>query len=110
MKNINWHFRKNKKRKLGNSNKGAHPALVVGESDDGKSYVNIGLSSSPKRGHHSNVPIHNPQDWSKTSYLRDDIREDSKEYLSVRLQEYKLCPKDIDKIWEIIKKRTPSGR
>lgn len=107
MKHIKWHFRKNKKRKLGNSNKGGHPALVVGESDDGKSLVNIGLSSSPKRGHHKNVQIHNPQDWSKTSYLRDDIRQDSKEFLSVILKDYKLCPDDINKIWEIIKKRTP---
>ena len=110
MKHIKWHFRRNKKRKLGNSNKGSHPALVVGESNDGKSFVNIGLSSNPKRGHHNNVPIHNPQDWSKTSYLRDDIREDSKEYLSVVLHDYQLSPEDINKIWEIIKKRTPSGR
>ncbi len=110
MKNIKWHFRRNKNRKFGNSNKGVHPSLVVGESDDGKSFVNIGLTSNSKRGHHNNVPIHNPQDWSKTSYLRDDIKEDSKEYLTVILQEYKLCPEDIDKIWEIIKKRTPLGR
>ena len=110
MKLINWHFRRNKKRKLGNSNKGAHPSLVIGESDDGKSFVNLGLTNNPKRGHHKNVKIHNPKDWSKTAYVRDDIRTDSKEYLSVILYDYQLCPEDIDKIWEIIKKRTPSGR
>lgn len=110
MKQINWHFRRNKKRKIGDSNKGAHPALVVGESEDGKSFINIGLSNSPKRGHHKNIPIHNPQDCSKTSYMRNDIRLDSKEFLSVVLQDYQLCPEDINKIWEIIKKRTPSGR
>ena len=71
----------------------------------GKAYVNIGLTKSPKRGHHKNVKIHNPQDWSRDSYLRDDVRIDSKEYLSEVLKDYKLCPEDIDKIWAIINKR-----
>ena len=110
MKHVQWHFRRNEKRKLGNSNKGAHPALIVGESNDGKKFVNIGLTNNPKRGHHNNILIHNPKDWTKKSFLRDDIREDSKEYLSVILQDYQLSPDDIDKIWKIIKKRTPSGR
>ena len=105
MKKIKWHFRNNTKRKIGNNNKGKHPSLVVGESDDGISYINIGLTISPKRGHHKNISIHNPQNWSKTSYLRDDIRVDSKEYLSEILKDYKLCPDDIDKIWKIINKK-----
>ena len=105
-----WHFRRNKKRKLGNANKGAHPSLVVGQSKDGKSYINLGLTKNSKRGHHKNVQIHNPQNWNKKAYVRDDIRADSKEYLSIVLNDYKFCPEDIDKIWEIIKKRTPSGR
>lgn len=49
--------------------------------------------------------MHNPQNWDKDSYLRDDIQIDSKEYLSEVLKDYKLCPDDIDKIWEIIKKK-----
>ena len=52
MKNIKWHFRKNSKRKLGKKNGGSHPSLVIGETDDGSSYLNIGLTKSPKRGHH----------------------------------------------------------
>ena len=64
-----------------------------------------GLAKSPKRGHHKNVKIHNPQDWSLDSYLRDDVRIDSKEYLSEVLKDYKLCPEDIDKIWAIINKK-----
>lgn len=105
MKHIKWHFRNNSKRKISSRNHGHHPSLVVGESDDGKSYLNIGLTKSKKRGHHRNIEIHNPQDWDKTSYLRDDVRTDSKEHLSDVLSDYKLCPEDIDKIWKIIKKK-----
>ena len=105
LKNVKWHFRNNKKRKLSNKNRGKHPSLVVGETDDGKCYINIGLTRSPKRGHHRNVKIHNPQDWTKESYIRDDVRIDLKEHLSDILKDYNLCPEDIDKIWEIINKK-----
>lgn len=105
LKKVKWHFRLNAKRKIAGKNKGKHPALVVGETDDGSSFVNIGLTKSSKRGHHKNVKIHNPQNWEESSYLRDDIRVDSKEYLSKILEDYRLCPDDIDKIWTIIKKK-----
>lgn len=105
MKNIKWHFRNNKKRKIAKKNSGSHPSLVVGETDDGTAYVNIGLTKSSKRGHHKNIKIHNPQNWNEESYLRDDIRIDSKEYLSEILKDYKLCPEDINKIWSIINKK-----
>ena len=107
MKKVNWHFRNNRRRKKGIKNKGMHPSLIVGETTDGKSFINIGLTKSPKRGHHKNIAIHNPQNWNEISYLRDDIRIDSKEYLSEILKDYKLCPDDIDKIWEIINKKNP---
>ena len=105
MRKVKWHFRNNTQRKKGSTGKGRHPSLIVGETDDGKGFVNIGLTKSPKRGHHKNVKIHNPQNWSEDSYLRDDIRIDSKEYLSEVLRDYNLCPEDIDKIWQIINKR-----
>lgn len=101
-----FHFRKNKKRKLGNKNKGSHPSLIIGETNDGKSFVNIGLTKSKKRGHHKNVEIHNPNNWNESSYLRNDLRIDSKEYLGEILKDYKLCPEDLDKVWEIIKKNS----
>ena len=107
MKRINWHFRKNRKRKLGSKKAGGHPALVIGESTDGSSYYNIGLTNSEKRGHHKNISIHNPQHWEEKSFLRDDISVDPKEYLSIVLKDYKLCPEDIDKIWKIINKKNP---
>ena len=105
MKKVKWHFRYNMKRKIAGKGSGKHPSLVVGETEGGKSYMNIGLTKSPKRGHHKNVRIHNPQDWNEDSYLRDDIRIDSKEYLSEVLKDYRLCPEDIDKIWAIINKK-----
>lgn len=107
----NWHFRDNYKRKEGDSKKGLHPCLIVGESHDQNAFVNIGLTKSPKRGHHKNKAIHNPEDWNKTSYLRDDIRIDNKKDLSDVLSNFKLDPDDIDKIWDIInKKRAPTRR
>ena len=106
MKKVKWHFRNNCKRKKGSSNKGKHPSLIIGETDDGKGFVNLGLTNSPKRGHHKNVKIHNPQNWNEVSYIRDDIRIDSKEYLSVILKDYNLCPSDLEKIWKIIKKNS----
>lgn len=105
MKKVKWHFRYNLKRKIAGMGKGKHPSLIVGETEDGKAYVNIGLTKSPKRGHHKNVKIHNPQDWNQDSFLRDDVRIDSKEYLGEVLKDYKLFPEDIDKIWSIIKKK-----
>ena len=107
MKEIKWHFRKNKKRKVGKTNSGKHPSLVIGETDDGQSFVNLGLTRSKKRGHHKNLEIHDPTDWNKTSYLRDDIQVDSKEYLSKVLKGYNLCPDDIEKIWNFINKKNP---
>ena len=64
-------------------------------------------SRSKKRGHHKNLEIHDPTDWNKTSYLRDDIQVDSKEYLSEVLKGYNLCPDDIEKIWNFINKKNP---
>ena len=52
------------------------------KTDDESGYLNIGLTKSPKRGHHKNIKMHNPQNWEEDSYLRNDIRIDSKEYLS----------------------------
>ena len=107
MKKINWHFRRNYKRKKGSTKYGGHPSLVIGESDDGSKYINLGLTNSKKRGHHSNIKIHNPQDWAKISYIRDDISENPKEYLKIILSDFNLCPDDIEKILEIINKKNP---
>lgn len=39
MKKVKWHFRYNMKRKIAGKGRGKHPSLVVGETEDGKSYV-----------------------------------------------------------------------
>ena len=78
MKKIPWHFRKNKHRKSGGKKIGGHPSLVFGESDDGSKFYNLELTHSKKRGHHKNIKIHNPKDWSESSYIRDDIQLDQK--------------------------------
>ena len=110
MKDLKWHFRNNRNRKMGDTRSGKHPSLVIGETEDGKSFYNLGLTKSEKRGHHKNLKIHNPQNWNESLYLRDDIRIDSKEHLSEVLKDYNLCPDDIEKIWKIIKKRIPTRR
>ena len=102
MKFIKWHIRINKKRK---NKKGKHPAIVFAESDDGLFYYNLGLTHSRKRGHHSNLEIKDPSDWSKASFIRDDLSIDEKIFLQEIMNDYKLHPSDYKKIWERIIKR-----
>lgn len=99
-----WHFRNNEKRKKADSNKGKHPSLIIGESDKGNQFLNIGLTSSKKRGHHNNISISDPQNWKNKSYLRDDIKLHDKNDLKQILYDYKLNPHDIDKVMKMIDK------
>lgn len=103
-KSKDWHFRNNSNRKKSNKNKGKHPSLIVGSSGDGKKYVNMGLTHSEKRGHHKNISISDPTNWNKTSYIRDDVRQDDINKLKVVLKDYKLNPKDENKILKILEK------
>lgn len=99
-----WTFRNNKTRKKGDSDKGSHPALVVGKK--GKKMANIGLSTKPKRGHHKNIELHsnpNPKD-NRKAYLRNDLQFHDEKMLKEILKKYKLSPKDIEKVKNIIKK------
>ena len=102
-KKLPWHFRDNENRNKG-KNKGKHPSLVFGETKDGTKYVNIGLTSSSKRGHHKNIEISNPQNWKEKSYLRDDIKEDPKTKMQKILHDYNLNPKDTNKVLKLIDK------
>ena len=97
MKYIRWTIKNNRKRK--------HPALVFAKSNDGLLF-NLGLTHSKKRGHHNNLMIHDPTDWNKTSYIRDDLSLDEAIFLAITLANYKLHPEDYKKIWEriIVKK------
>ena len=103
-KSNKWHFRNNISRKNGNKSNGKHPSLIVGITDDKKKYINLGLTHSDKRGHHKNVEIHDPVNWSKKSYIRNDLQEDDVYKLKTVLNEYKLNPQDVNKILKIIEK------
>lgn len=56
------------------------------------------------RGHHKNIEIRDPIKWKNVSYIRDDIKTDDISKLKNILKEYKLLPKDVDKILNIIYK------
>lgn len=94
------HYRKNYSRN--NKNIRSHPSLVVGENDN--KFINIGLTHSPKRGHHKNIRIHNPLNFNEISYLRNDVSETDKDKLKIILSEYKIHHDDYEKILEIISK------
>ena len=99
-----WHFRDNNSRKKGSKNKGRHPSLIIGKTKDNKKYINLGLTHSTHRGYHKNIEIQDPIDWKNISYIRDDIKTDDISKLKNILKEYKLHPKDVDKILNIIYK------
>lgn len=95
-----WHYRKNYCRKNGKNE--YHPSLIVGETK--KDYINIGLTSQKKRGHHSNIAIHNPTNFKEKSYLRDDILSHPKRKFSGILRNYFIHKDDYSKIDKIINK------
>ena len=91
-----------KKRKLRKKKNGKHPSIVFAISDDGKYYYNLGITKSPRRGHHHNLEIHNPQNWDELSYVRNDLSVDEVELLDIVLKDYSLHPDDYKKIWDRI--------
>lgn len=97
-----WQYRKNKKRK--SSNNEGHPSLVVGK--EGTKFANVGITHSPKRGHHSNIELSrnpNPRD-KKKAYLRDDVGLDDERFLKEILKGYQLADEDIPKVLKVIEK------
>ena len=56
------------------------------------------------RGHHKNIEIRDLTKWKNVSYIRDDIKVDDTSRLKIILVGYKLHPKDVDKILNIIYK------
>lgn len=106
MKNIFKQNKRHYRNNLARANKSKkvkkHPSLVVGEKDN--TFINIGLTHSDKRGHHKNIEIHDPTNFSKKSYLRDDVKETDKKYMKELLRNYRISKKDIDKILKIISK------
>ena len=101
MKKVKWHFRNNKRRN-NSKNKGKHPSLIFGKTDDDTKYYNIGLTHSKRRGHHSNIEISDPSNWNRKSYLRNDVRIDDINQFEEMLNNYIVNPKDKDKVIKII--------
>ena len=99
-----WHFRNNNKRHSKEKNNGNHPTLIVGITNDGQEYLNIGITHSNKRGHHKNPMIKNPINWKKHSHVRDDISLNNVKHFSNKLSEYKLHPSDVKTILKIVEK------
>ena len=66
----------------------------------------IGLTESPKRGHHKNVALKkNPEKGNKDpSYLRDELRKLPTSQFSEPLKEYKLSSMDKQTAWAIYRK------
>lgn len=102
IKKVKWHFRDNFNRKNGKKKK--HPSLIFAKTSDGSKYYNIGLTHEDRRGHHKNIEISDPCNWKKKSYLRNDISADDIELFGKILNNYKVNPKDKDKISKLILK------
>ena len=102
MEKVKWHFRNNYKRKKGKIKK--HPSLIFAKNFDGTKYFNIGLTHADKSGHHKNTEISDPTNWKKKSYLRNDISADDVEVFGEFLNNYKVNPKDKEKISKLILK------
>ena len=98
-------FRKYKKIEGGKIKRAKHPKLIVDEEND--NYGFMGLTESPKRGHHKNIKLSkNPQVGNTSdSYLRDELRYDLKENFSDILEDYNLSEEDKIAVLEYIKKR-----
>ena len=88
-----------------------HPHIITKE--EGKITHSIGLTSSPKRGHHKNIKLSkNPNPNSeKDSYLHDYLTEDySKNYRqNKKYENWSISKEDEEKI-KIISKKKPQSR
>ncbi len=99
-----WSVRDNEVRKKGQSVRGSHPSLVVGENK--KKFANLGITHDKQRGHHSNIPLKanpNPKD-KKQAYIRTDVEFHNKNKLKKTLP-YKISKADVPTVMKIINKK-----
>ena len=97
-------FRKYRKKEGGKHKRAKHPKLIVDE-DDGH-FGFMGLTESPKRGNHKNVPLNdNPKQGDKRkAYIRKEIRYDCKSKFEEILNDYSLSERDLIKIMKLLEK------
>lgn len=98
-------FRRYKKEEGGKVKRAKHPKLIVDEKKD--NYDFMGLTESPKRGHHKNIELKkNPQKHkTNKAYLRDEVRYDDKNNFGEILENYKLSDEDKKAVIAYIEKR-----
>lgn len=98
-------FRRYKKEEGGKVKKAKHPKLIVDEKKD--NYGFMGLTESPKRGHHKNIELQkNPQSGkANKAYLRDEVRYDNKQNFGKILEGYQLSDEDKRAVLSYLKRR-----
>lgn len=98
-------FRRYKKEEGGKIKKAKHPKLIVDEKKD--NYGFMGLTESPKRGHHKNLELSkNPQKGeTNKAYLRDEVRYDNKQNFGKILEDYNLSEEDKIAVLNYLKRR-----
>ena len=103
-KNNLFTFRKYKKVEGGKVKKGKHPKLIVDENKSEFGFM--GLTESPKRGHHKNIELSkNPEKGNtKPAFLRKELRYDSKENFYEILKDYNLTEKDKQAVLKFLDK------
>ena len=82
------------------------PKLIVSEKDN--CYNFMGLTESPKRGHHKNIILlHNPKKGdTRTVYLRDEFRTEEKDmFYPYPEPNYSLSKIDKERILDHLKKK-----
>lgn len=98
-------FRRYKKEEGGKIKKAKHPKLIVDEKKD--NYGFMGLTESPKRGHHKNLELSRNPQKGKTdkAYLRDEVRYDKKQNFGKILEGYNLSEEDKIAVLNYLKRR-----
>ena len=97
-------FRRYKKFEGPPDNKQQHPKLIVEATDD--EYGFMGLTEHRKHGKANNLPISNPKKGdNRESYIRKEVRHDSKDNFLEILKDYKLTRKDKKAILQYLENR-----
>lgn len=97
-------FRRYKKFEGPPENKQQHPKLIVEATDD--EYGFMGLTEHRKHGKANNLAISNPKKGdNRESYIRKEVRHDSKGNFLEILKDYKLTRKDKKAILQYLENR-----
>lgn len=98
-------FRRYKKKEGGDIKKAKHPKLIIDETKTDLGFM--GLTESPKRGHHKNIELKQNPQKGKTgkAFIREEVRYDKKRNFSEVLEDYKLSEEDKQEIIKFLNKK-----